>query len=31
MGGAIAFILIIGFYTVLALGLYFGLRKFKII
>ena len=31
MGGAIAFILIIGLYTGIALGLYFSLRKFKII
>ena len=31
MGGIIAFVLIIGLYTGIALGLYFGLRKFKII
>ena len=31
MGGAVAFILIIGLYTGIALGLYFGLSKFKII
>ena len=31
MGGAIAFLLIMGLYTGIALGLYFGLRKFNII
>lgn len=31
MGGAIAFLLIIGLYTGIALGLFFGLRKFDII
>lgn len=31
MGGAIAFLLIIGLYTGIASGLYLGLRKFKII
>lgn len=31
MGGVIAFLLIIGLYTGIALGLYFGLRTFKII
>ncbi|MGD1919983.1 MAG: cytochrome b6-f complex subunit PetL [Pleurocapsa sp.] len=31
MGGVVAFLLIIGLYTGIALGLYFGLRKFKII
>lgn len=31
MGGVIAFLLVMGLYTGIALGLYFGLRKFKII
>ena len=31
MGGAIAFLLIIGLYAGGALGLFFGLRKFNII
>lgn len=31
MGGVISFMLIIGLYTGIALGLYFGLKKFKII
>ena len=31
MSGAIAFLLIIGLYTVIASGLYLGLRKFNII
>jgi hypothetical protein len=31
MGGVVAFTLIIGLFTVIALGLYFGLSKFKII
>jgi hypothetical protein len=31
MGGAILFALIIGLYTALALGIYFGLRVAKII
>lgn len=31
MGGVIAFMLIIGLYTGIALGLYFGLKQFKII
>ena len=31
MGGAIAFLLIIGLYVVIASGLYLGLRKFNII
>lgn len=31
MGGAISFVLIIGLYTAIALGLYFGLRVAKII
>ena len=31
MGGAVAFLLIMGLYAGGALGLYFGLRKFKII
>jgi|GEM_PF-3406534 len=31
MGGVVSFLLIIGLYTGIALGLYFGLSKFKII
>jgi hypothetical protein len=31
MSGVIAFCLFIGLYTGIALGLYFGLRSFKII
>lgn len=31
MGGVIAYLLIMGLYTGIALGLYFGLRRFKII
>ena len=31
MGGVVAFLLVIGLYTGIALGLYFGLSKFKII
>ena len=31
MGGVVAFSLIIGLFTVIALSLYFGLKKFKII
>ena len=31
MGGVILFVLIIGLYTAIALGLYFGLRAAKII
>lgn len=31
MGGAIAFLLIMGLYTGIAAGLYLGLRKFDII